>query len=163
MPTLVQTVLSAVERRDSWMKEMRASGTNCFRLFSGEGEGVPGLVLELWNDVLLIHTFENHWKNESELPELEQELVARLSLKATYRKDFVENRNAVPATPTGEKAFQVTENGLNFEIRPEERFSVGLFLDQRENRKRIGELESEAILHENRTNDEQKWGIHLYQ
>lgn len=140
MPTLMQNVLSAIERRDSWMREQRAQGTNCFRLLSAEGEGVPGLVLELWNDVLMVHTFENRWKQESELAELLEELTVRLKLKATYRKDFVENRNAVPPALVGNTHFEVSENGLKFEIRPEEKFSVGLFLDQRDNRKKIAAL-----------------------
>ncbi len=119
---------------------------NCYRLFSGKTEGVGGLKIEIYSDVAFIYQYVGHEEfHEEELGEVAAWLVKKLNVKSVHVKKFIEDRTKkladselLPEIPlAGEKApsaFEVSENGLKFQIRPFDGFSTGIFLDQRENR-----------------------------
>lgn len=140
---------SAIKFRSAHLKQLQESGTNCYRLFSGTREGIPGLVIEVFGETAIFQQFVGQEAfQENELKEIAEEVLSRFSLRSVQLKKFIEDRSSrlgdedlLPKTPlTGqqsEEAFTVKENGLSFEIRPFDGFSAGLFLDQRENRKFI--------------------------
>ena len=117
--------------------------TNAFRLIHGAGDGWPGWQVERLGDYLL---------SQGELPttpaqiEALGELLAATGTRGVYHKRL--NRQIRQASPTeaspqlvlGEAAperFEIRENGVRFELSFNEGYSVGLFLDQRDNRRRF--------------------------
>jgi len=124
------------------------------RLFHGRADGIDNLVIEKWGPVLIVQLHEG-------LPEPEPDALRPclqrwrewLGAKAVYLKHFVRDRGGAEAqvrashhdaTPwigeSVEEEIAVREGGLTFLIRPYDGFSVGLFLEHRENRRRIAAL-----------------------
>jgi len=127
---------------------------DALRLFNGRADGVDGLVIEKFADVLIVQLHEGRLQvGMSELRRLIEELHARLKTRAVYRKWFVRDRARVSEEHAAEHTrpepwigtrvepqLLIQEYGLKFIIRPYDGFSVGLFLEHRDNRRRIGEL-----------------------
>jgi 23S rRNA (cytosine1962-C5)-methyltransferase len=117
--------------------------TNAYRLIHGASDGRPDWYLDRLGDYLL---------SQSEQPPSSQqrselaERIRRPGFRAAYHKQLarqVRTSEPVKMSPQvvcGEaapSAFCIRENGLQFELSFEEGYSVGLFLDQRENRRRL--------------------------
>ena len=117
--------------------------TNAFRIIHGAGDGWPGWFVEKLGDFLL---------SQSELPlsDTQNEEFSRLaklfSSRGAYHKILsrqVRRSNTAEASPQlvfGEAAperFEILENGIRYEMSFNEGYSVGLFLDQRDNRRRL--------------------------
>lgn len=129
-------------------------GTTAVRLFHGTTEGLPGLVVERFGEVLIVQLHEGQLVAQQEsLREGVSYLMQAVGARAAYLKHFVRDRAAGEdevggmhreATPwIGEavgEAIQVLENGVRFVIRPYDGYSVGLFLEHRDNRRRVREL-----------------------
>ncbi len=120
-----------------------ASATNAYRLVHGISDGWPGWVVERLGDFLLS-------QSEGELTPQQHDELAHLaqnfSARGAYHKILNRQvRRALPGETSpqhvhGEVAperFEVRENGLRFELSFQEGYSVGLFLDQRDNRRRL--------------------------
>ena len=124
------------------------------RVLNGAADGIPGLVIEKLGDVLIAQLHEGQLRlSESETRNLCAHARRRLSARAVYRKDFTRDRSAAyrslnqqhsdPTPWVGEPVeaeFPVLENGIRFLIRPYDGYSVGLFLEHRDNRRRLREL-----------------------
>lgn len=151
MHSLKQCLNNAVDRRAALLERPE---TTVLRLVHGEADGVPGLVLDRFGEMLIAQCFEGRLDiGEAVLRTAVDELRQRLGAKAVYRKRFVRDRAQADddvdaahhdATPwlgsAVEAEVPVLENGLTFLIRPYDGFSVGLFLEHRDNRQRIREL-----------------------
>lgn len=116
--------------------------TNAFRLRHGASDGWPGWYVERLGDFLLSQS--DQALNANQLKHLEG-LMVRFSLRAAYHKILVRSVRKVsspqasPQLVLGKAApdnFVVQENGIQFALSFREGYSVGLFLDQRENRRR---------------------------
>ena len=117
--------------------------TNAFRVIHGASDGWPGWFVEKLGDYLLSQSGQplNAGQNE----ELAR-LAKKLSVRGAYHKilsRLVRRTNTTEASPQlvlGEAAperFEILENGLRYELSFREGYSVGLFLDQRDNRRRF--------------------------
>ncbi len=53
-PALLET---ALQRRKPLLEALHAEGTDCFRLFHGVAEGLPGLTIDRYGPLLLAQTF----------------------------------------------------------------------------------------------------------
>ena len=132
---------------------MADTGTNCFRLLTGEREDFPGINVEKYADVLIIQLLDERADQRELLTRVTQWYRDALKVWAVYVKPFVRERTR----PTGDVAdrisapkpfwgdpvepeIEVRERGLRFAIRPYDGFNVGLFLDHRDNRSRIREM-----------------------
>jgi 23S rRNA (cytosine1962-C5)-methyltransferase len=117
--------------------------TDAFRLLHGAADGRPGWQVDRLGAWLLS-------QSEEELsPERRAELelwCARLGARGAYHKTLrrqVRGRPTADLSPVlvhGEPAperFVIRENGARFEVSFAEGYSVGLFLDQRDNRRRL--------------------------
>ena len=125
--------------------------TNAFRLIHGASDGWPGWYVERLGDFLL---------SQSERPlsagqrGILKDLMANGSLfthhapriTGAYHKILtrqVRRTNTTEASPqlvlaeAAPERFVVCENGVQFELSFNEGYSVGLFLDQRDNRRRL--------------------------
>jgi 23S rRNA (cytosine1962-C5)-methyltransferase len=115
--------------------------TNAFRLIHGASDGWPG-----W----YVNRFGSYVLSQSE-KEITEEQLRRLgemdgSVRGVYHKILSRHvrgagvKDASPQLIFGEAAperFKVRENGIEFELSFNEGYSVGLFLDQRDNRRRF--------------------------
>jgi 23S rRNA (cytosine1962-C5)-methyltransferase len=117
--------------------------TNAFRVIHGASAGWPGWYVERLGDFLLSQSEHPLRADQSE--ELVR-LVKTLSLRGVYHKILSRQVRCAPTADLspqlvlGEAAperFEIVENGVRFELSFTEGYSVGLFLDQRDNRRRF--------------------------
>jgi 23S rRNA (cytosine1962-C5)-methyltransferase len=115
--------------------------TNAFRIVNGEGDGLGGLTIEYFDGYYLINWYSKGiYRFREYIINALKELV---EYKAIYQKKrfdvsgkYIEEDDFV----TGERGtfpIIVKENGVNFAVYLNESAMVGVFLDQRDVRKRI--------------------------
>jgi 23S rRNA (cytosine1962-C5)-methyltransferase len=145
---VVAAMEAALARRASEIDALASEGTDCFRLFDGAADGVDGLVVEVFGPAAILQEHVGRYRGRAESLSLAARWVLdRLpSVRSVYRKRFVADRTAAeeeaahrsPEPFAGEVAEPVVvarESGFRFRIRPYDGYSVGLFLDQRANRR----------------------------
>ncbi len=113
--------------------------TTAYRLLNGEGDGVPGLVLDRYGDYGVLQFDgagpEGFWNAEG----IANWAAENLGVKHVILKPRKGPAHAlVGELPDRDVAF--SENGVLFSADLVKGQKTGFFLDQRENRKRIGEL-----------------------
>jgi 23S rRNA (cytosine1962-C5)-methyltransferase len=122
---------------------IQPEATNAFRVIHGASDGWTGWYVERLGDFLLSQSEQPLRADQRE--ELSR-LVRTLDARGAYHKILsrqVRRTTAVEASPQpvlGEAAperFEIMENGVRFETSFSEGYSVGLFLDQRDNRRRV--------------------------
>ena len=114
--------------------------TTCYRLVHAEGDGLPGLIIDLYGDTAVIqcHSIGMHRDRADIVAALQT--VLGVSLKAVYDK----SAETLPTQYAGQTTNQyllgagspvvVLENGCSFRIDWESGQKTGFFLDQRDNR-----------------------------
>jgi 23S rRNA (cytosine1962-C5)-methyltransferase len=117
--------------------------TNAFRLIHGASDRQPGWYVERLGDFLLSQS--EHPLSPARRDELAR-LAKAFAAHGAYHKILTRQvrrtarADASPQLVLGEAAperFIVRENGVQFELSFKEGYSVGLFLDQRDNRRRL--------------------------
>jgi len=116
--------------------------TNAYRLIHGEGDGLPGLIIDVYHGVAIIqaHAAGMH-RDRNEIAKAIEETLPDIT--AIYYKSQatlqVKTENeyllGMAATP-----HLILEHGNKFLVDWEEGQKTGFFLDQRENRKLLGEM-----------------------
>ncbi len=121
-------------------------GTDGARLISGESEGFPGLVADIYAGTLVVKIYAASWLARWE--EIEdvfrevfrpQYLILRLSRNITQfaaGMGFTEGFHG----EAGEETVVFSENGIRFEAAVLKGQKTGFFLDQRDNRSRVEQL-----------------------
>lgn len=119
--------------------------TNAYRLVFAEGDGMPGLIIDVYDDIAV---FQTHSVGMHQLKPLLTELLQELlgdHLSAVYDKSSdTMHRMSGEASENGflmgEKAKTIVmENNCKFNVDVEKGQKTGYFLDQRDNRKQLGE------------------------
>jgi 23S rRNA (cytosine1962-C5)-methyltransferase len=119
-------------------------GTNAFRLIHGEGDRMPGLIVDVYDRTAVIqaHTVAMH--NEIEIfAKILSEIfgndfsVYDKSAETLNRKNATEGQNKYLLGKKGNDI--INENGLKFFVDWERGQKTGFFLDQRDNRKLLSE------------------------
>ena len=131
------------ERRLRAAMELRrgfsASGpTNGFRLFNGEGDGLPGLVADVYGDTAVVKLDGEGPAGFWQIEEVADWLAHEQSLPRVYERQKergVEGRPLVGLAPDQPVSF--LEHGLCFTADVVRGQKTGFFLDQRENRQII--------------------------
>ncbi|MEM9235766.1 MAG: class I SAM-dependent rRNA methyltransferase [Verrucomicrobiota bacterium] len=120
-----------------------SEATTGARCIHGESDGFPGLVADRYDDTLVVKLYIPAWLgiwNEIEAVLREvfdpKFLVLRMNRKLTETSDTVEGY--IGEESTGTVVFR--ENGILFESAVLRGQKTGFFLDQRDNRARVGEL-----------------------
>ena len=146
MNNIPDTILKWSEIQFSRALELRANfkteETNSFRLISGEGDGMPGLIVDIYNDTAVIkhdHPVCERFYNHAGL-------AARIQLEMPFIKNvYYKKRNDdevkgvdIVGTLPSEVIFK--ENGSFFASNIRDAAKTGFFLDQRDNRKLIGQF-----------------------
>ena len=124
-----------------WSQALQASvidctQTNAFRLVHGASQLAPGFYLDALGDYLLAQS-DRPLHSAAEMPEGYLGSYCKL-LTRQVRGD--QTTEACPKPFRGQAApdrFVIRENGVQFEMSFTEGYSVGLFLDQRDNRRRF--------------------------
>ena len=121
--------------------------TTLFRLVNGEGDGMPGLIAD-WYDghlVLQFHSYGMFLMREM-LTEIFKELLAG-RLKSIYNKSATTLSESNAFAPSNELLYGqlddrvlVHENGVPFFVDIPQGQKTGFFIDQRDNRKMVGEF-----------------------
>lgn len=122
--------------------------TNCYRLIHAEGDGMPGLIIDIYNSVAVIqtHTVGMHAIKDHLVQALKE--LYRDSLSAIYDKsgDTMSRQQQLDVSNEllwGNKTEEdVLENGINFHVNFSEGQKTGFFLDQRANRQLLGTYSS---------------------
>lgn len=127
-----------------------SKATDAFRLIHGASDGWPRWYVERLGDYLLS-------QGESPLSNVQRAALDALPRRIYHKtlSRYVRRASATESSPQsvlGEPAperFVVRENGVKFELSFKEGYSVGLFLDQRDNRHRFltGHVAAEFALH----------------
>jgi 23S rRNA (cytosine1962-C5)-methyltransferase len=131
------------------------SQTNCYRLCFGEGDGLPGFIIDFYNGtaVFQTHSIGVHLIKEQFVKALQE--VMGDTLKAVYDKsEETMPKNAPIKAPNGylwkkEGAIIETialENGHQFHVDWEGGQKTGFFLDQRENRELLGQYSKDKVV-----------------
>jgi 23S rRNA (cytosine1962-C5)-methyltransferase len=142
---------AALARRKALLND---PAIDAVRLFHGRADGIDGLVVEKWGAVLIVQLHEGlPGPAPDDLRPRLQSWRERFGAKAVYLKQFVRDRGGTDAEVRGshrdavpwigepvDEEIPVREGGLTYLIRPYDGFSVGLFLEHRENRRRIAGL-----------------------
>lgn len=122
--------------------------TNGLRLLNGESDGWPGLVLDRYDATLVVKLYSPAWLERLEMVEAifrerlrPERIILRLSrnLEESAKESGHED-GALLFGPPLDGPVVFLEEGLRFEADVLKGQKTGFFLDQRENRKRIGQL-----------------------
>ncbi|HXT12817.1 MAG TPA: class I SAM-dependent rRNA methyltransferase [Candidatus Angelobacter sp.] len=135
----------AIERR----RELFDAQTNGYRLINGESDGWPGLVLDRYDQTLVVKLYAAGWLARfDEIANLIREqlnperLVLRLSrnIQAAARKMISAEDGMILFGDRIEGCPTFLESGLRFEADVCHGQKTGFFLDQRENRRAVESL-----------------------
>jgi len=119
--------------------------TSAYRLVNGEGDGLPGITVDRYNEHLMVQLYSAAWKPH--LPPLLTALQQLFAPAGIYEKFRPQQTRELDAVGSGKKysrllageaaagRIKVRENGLEFLVELEAGLNTGLFFDQRENRR----------------------------
>lgn len=122
------------------------STTNVFRLIHGEGDGLPGLIADYYDGLIVLqfHSAGMYLQRNDIVQALLKEMP---ELKAIYNKSmatlppkFENKQNDGFLFGNAENTIEVTENNVQFQINFFEGQKTGFFIDQRENRKLLSQF-----------------------
>lgn len=135
----------ALERAAFFRKQHARSDTTAYRLVNGEGDNLPGLIVDKYGDYLVfqIHTLGIEKARQEILEFLIRTYnplgIFEKSTGTSRRHEGLQDRaGIVYGTVPGE--ILISENGLTFHVDILEGQKTGFFIDQRPMRQRIGEL-----------------------
>ena len=115
------------------LRKLISDDTDAYRLLNGEGDGLPGIVVDRYGRYIVVKTYAE--SVERVLPDLVWALSREAKVKGIVRrgKDGLEPLWGEAPPPE----LTVRENGLSFIANLYDGQKTGLFLDQRENRQTV--------------------------
>jgi 23S rRNA (cytosine1962-C5)-methyltransferase len=142
LQSLEQRLEAALKLRQDWFDFQQ---TNAYRLVNGEGDGIPGLILDVYDQVIVL---QSSTKGMDRLkPWLVDWLNRRLKPVTIYEKSLLPSRREeglqeVQGYLSGKEQQEISfkENGLLFTTSLLKSQKTGFFLDHREMRQWIRHL-----------------------
>lgn len=150
-----------LERAVALRRELFADGTTtAYRLLNGEGDRTPGFVIDRYDDVAVIRIDGDAARAVAPILTRDLERILRdagittLMERTSQRTSQRSEKSHAPPRPSGPEggksitvrfgpervSVRVSEHGVPFVVDVVRGQKTGAFLDQRENRRRIGEL-----------------------
>jgi 23S rRNA (cytosine1962-C5)-methyltransferase len=129
---------------------VRSEQTNCFRLFNGEGDLLPGLICDVYDTVAVLQL---DGQGPSEF--WDRDLISKWLLANTVCKTVIEKKRRDTteraifhlAGEPCEMNLVIRENGALFKVSLEKGQKTGFFLDQRDNRNYVRQgVEGKSVL-----------------
>lgn len=127
--------------------ELLLTNTNSYRLLFGENDGFPGLIADVYDNVLVVKLYSEIWLPylESILKSLQQisnaeTVVMRLSRNLQNSKNHSLKDGDVIYGTLENEVIEFVEHGVKFSANVIKGHKTGYFLDHRDNRRRVGEL-----------------------
>jgi len=124
--------------------------TNCYRIVNGEGDNLPGLIVDRYNDVLVLQIATvgmDRLKETLIEALLEATKKTKIKIVSIYEKStmtarFKDGLDFFEGNLWGEEKndIEVLESGIKFFIDLKNSQKTGLFLDMREMRKLVGTM-----------------------
>jgi 23S rRNA (cytosine1962-C5)-methyltransferase len=117
--------------------------TNSYRLIHGEGDGLPGLIVDMYHDVAIIQAHSAGMERDKNIiaEAIKDTLTNKqFNLSAVYYKSLSEKSESEYLLGMAAVPHSIMEHDNKFFVDWEEGQKTGFFLDQRENRKLLGEL-----------------------
>ena len=119
--------------------------TTAYRLVNSEGDALPGLIVDIYGDVAAVQfTALGMKQRENDIYDALVKLLAPRAVVEVSAGGFAQVEGFGSATRTVRGAeiekVECLENGIRLEVEPLHGQKTGMFLDQRENRRRLGEL-----------------------
>ena len=149
-PRQISTILTQrIEQAHQMRTRFGPPDTDCFRLINGEGDGLSGIIVDVYAATAVLRLYSTCW-----LPFIDR-IVGILSslpnIERVYRKYGVRNVDGKKGGVTlhGKKLPEfllVKEHGIQFLVRPKKGQKTGLFLDQREHRRIIGNMANNKLV-----------------
>jgi 23S rRNA (cytosine1962-C5)-methyltransferase len=129
-------ILQALSSRQSTLSRV----TNAYRIVNGEGDFLPGLIVDRYNDFLVCQFFTSGMDYLK--PLIIDSLLGLLTVKGVFEKsegrvreeEGIESSVGVLAGEPPPEAISIEENGLKFVVDVRRGQKTGFFLDQRDNR-----------------------------
>lgn len=133
--------------REWWRRQVRQAAarrnfgeeTNAYRLIYSEGDLLPSIILDRYDDVLVLQTLSQG--SEAIKPLLVELLIEEFAPRAIIERNDVrvrqhEGLELLSGTLYGEAPpeFEINQDGVRFLVAPLSGQKTGSFLDQRENR-----------------------------
>jgi 23S rRNA (cytosine1962-C5)-methyltransferase len=123
-----------------------ADHTNAYRLIHAESDGLPGLIVDRYDDVLVLQSLtagSEFWKET-----IADLLVEETGIKNIYERSDADVRELEGLKPIigllrgtiNDSRLTIDEYGLKFNIDIQNGHKTGFYLDQRHNRHRVGEF-----------------------
>lgn len=137
------------------MRLVAAGAVTAWRVVDGAGDGLPGVAVDRYGPCAVLNVYEDvPWDDAavSAAAEAVLDALAPGGVSAVYVKRFArdrsrlggrfadEARSAAPRAGVAQpEALVVEEYGVQFEVRPYDGLSTGLFLEHREHRRALAE------------------------
>lgn len=126
-------------------KYFSSEATNSFRLVNGEGDGMPGLIVDIYDDTAVIkhdhQAVERFWNHEGIAQKIVQDFP---TIKTVYHKRRNDDEvKGIEILGHLKEEVLFKENGSFFATNIRDAAKTGFFLDQRDNRKLIGQFSHE--------------------
>lgn len=140
-----------LEKAVAFRKTLFSGDTTAYRLINGEGDFIPGLIVDKYGDHLVIQV------GTLGIEKLKEEIVAHLkelvAPSAIYEKSTLPSRKEEGLREVqgwfgkqGSPEVTVLENGLQFKVSLTEGQKTGFFLDQREMRQKVRNLSKDKAV-----------------
>ncbi len=131
-------------------KKMIPPGTNAYRLINAEGDGFPGLIVDVYDSTLVLSITTAGMEKQKKY--IVDALVSQLKPTVIYEQsqgrsrilEGLENNTCFLLGDDQSGIVEITENGLQFAVDFIGGQKTGFFLDQRSNREKIGALSGNA-------------------
>ena len=138
-----ERIKEAFQKRVTLLK----TNTNSYRLIFGENDGFPGLIADVYADVLVVKLYSEIWLPylEDVLPSLQEAskakaVVLRLSRKLQNSRLHNLIDGEVIYGELNNEVVEFVEHDVKFSANVIKGHKTGYFLDHRANRKQVGEL-----------------------
>ena len=141
----LEALAETVERAIALRRGLFDAGTNAVRLVNGEGDGVPGLIVDRYADVLVLQV--STLGMERLKPFILGQLLERIAPRTVYERSNAAARREEGLAPAegllhgpAVEIVEVLEDGLRFGVDIVRSQKTGLYLDQREMRRLVRTL-----------------------
>jgi 23S rRNA (cytosine1962-C5)-methyltransferase len=145
---LNQWAESQFDKAVALRKNFSSGITNSFRLVSGEGDGLPGLIVDVYADTAVIKhdhpIMEKFWVTELIAKKICENFSFITTVYLKRRNDDDEKGENIIGELRPEVIFK--ENNSLFATNIRDAAKTGFFLDQRDNRKLIGQFAKDKLV-----------------